>query len=261
MMSKKRKSLIILTLVLSIFLLYLGWIKFRATGYKTEYALAVRWEGLYKDKNFRDIGASINQCYGSDVMRTGLVFRSNGWFSGWSCNEVGNPEAIFSLNFNPEEREAFYCWNSDDKKPNIGKIFNPNIRLNKLEFLETWENKDEIRNSACRFIQEIFISIQENKITLIHCDAGRDRTAALASLLAAMTAEYNNMLNQNMLNAIECDYRKTKSLTPKKYGRMEKFIKDITTNRSISQFLESYCKISENFTKKTASMLAVPQNK
>ena len=259
-MTKMKWILLVLVMLLAAVLSYLGWIKIRSAGFESEYPLAIKWEGLYKDKNFRDIGDSINQCYGRQVMRTGLIFRSNGWFSGWDCNEVGNPATIFSLNFDPKEKEMFYCWDSHEERPNIGKTFNTTIKLKGLESLETWNNA-EMRSAACQFLREIFISIQQDKATLIHCSAGRDRTGVYSALLAAVTAEYSNMLDQNMLYAIECDYRKTRSLKPENYGRMERFLKDITRGGSVGQFLRSYCEISEDATRKTGRMLAASREK
>ena len=57
-----------------------------------------------------------------------------------------------------------------------------------------------------------------------------------------------------MINAIECDYRKTESLTIEKYGRMENFIKEVSKNQSIENFILEKCSISgdkiERVTKK-----------
>jgi hypothetical protein len=233
----------------------MGWIKVRRSLLESEQHLAIRWEGLYKDKNFRDIGDSINQCYGKEIMRTGLIFRSNGWFSGWNCDKVGNPEIIYSLNFDPKKDDLFFCWEAQKKEANIGKVLNPTIKLSDLEFLATWDN-DEMRTSTCNILKNMIVSIEKQKRTLIHCSAGRDRTGVFAAILAAIAAESNHALDQSMLNAIECDYRKTASLVPEKYGRMEEFIKQISKTQSVSQFLASQCNISEETIKQTGSILA-----
>ena len=64
-------------------------------------------EGSIKDANFRDLGQSINSCLKKqglpDIFQDNLVYRANRFFSGWSCNSVGNPQQIFTLNFVPEQ--------------------------------------------------------------------------------------------------------------------------------------------------------------
>jgi hypothetical protein len=248
--------LLVIPIIAVIF--YMGWMKLRRSLLESELHLAIRWEGLYLDKNYRDIGASINQCYGSEVMRSGLVFRSNGWFSGWNCNKIGNPETIYSLNYDPEKDDYFFCWDSQEKHAHIGKVLNTATKLSELEFLNTWNNND-MRQSACDIFKDILISIQQHKTILIHCDAGRDRTGVYSSIIAAIAAESSGILNQSMLEAIECDYRKTASLPTEKYGRMETFIKHILEKDSVSQFLASQCQIPEKEIKQTGAILAEPK--
>ena len=43
----------------------------------------------------------------------------------------------------------------------------------------------------------------------------------------------------------ECDYRKTKSLTFEKFGRMKKFLLEIRKNSSIENFIIKKCSISK----------------
>lgn len=51
------------------------------------------WIGLFDYRlNFRDVGQSLNQCLNKEVFNTGLVFRSNKYFSGWSCDKIQNPK-------------------------------------------------------------------------------------------------------------------------------------------------------------------------
>ena len=33
-------------------------------GEDTDLSLAIKWEGFYHDMNYRDLGKSINECYG-----------------------------------------------------------------------------------------------------------------------------------------------------------------------------------------------------
>lgn len=236
----KRLSLIVL-FVLAILLVYAGWIKYRSLSVRDGGPpLAIRWEGFYHDMNFRDLGASLNGCLEKKVFREGILMRSAGWFSGWSCDKVGNPEVIYSLNYSPRREERYFCMSEDRRI--IGRYFNPDVQLNNLEFAGTW-NDGPTRTATCRFLKDLFISILENQTVLMHCDAGRDRTGAFSALIAAMAAENSGILNQEMLDAIECDYRKTESLTPSKQGRMEAFIQSIRKDASVSEFLSQQCNI------------------
>ena len=125
--------------------------------------------------------------------------------------------------------------------------------MNDLEFIENWNNS-EIRETTCAYIDNIFSEIISGKKVHFHCDAGRDRAGTISALIIGLISEKKNLLNGNMINAIECDYRKTESLTIEKYGRMENFIKEISKNQSIENFILEKCSISgdkiERVTKK-----------
>ncbi|NRA46863.1 MAG: tyrosine-protein phosphatase [Oligoflexales bacterium] len=202
-------------------------------------ALEVKWEGAVNDKNFRDIGASVNSCLGEPLFREGLAFRSNVWFSGWSCDAVGNPDAIFSLNYQPDNKKRYFC--TKDDQVTIGKVFNSKEQLYDLEFMHTWTR--EKQDDFCGFFSESYKSIADGHKTLVHCDAGRDRTGTYAALLIALSAEAHGVLDEKMITAIECDYRKTKSLAEEKFGRMEDFLTELTNQQKVIDFLSERCLI------------------
>tara|TARA_Y100001960_G_scaffold303686_1_gene356023 strand:- start:192 stop:893 length:702 start_codon:yes stop_codon:yes gene_type:complete len=212
-------------------------------GNNSDLSLAIRWEGFYHDINHRDLGKSINDCLDEKIFKENLISRSAGWFSGWSCNKIGNPDVLFSLNFSPKKNEHFFCHNSESKL--IGKSFQQKIVLNDLEFIENWNNS-EIRETACLYIDNIFNDLLSGKKVHFHCDAGRDRAGTISALIIGLISEKINLLNTKMINAIECDYRKTKSLTIEKFGRMEKFLLEIQKNSSIENFIIKKCSISED---------------
>jgi len=245
--SKVKTALKSLALLLSALMgalfLFMGWVKYQSLeGAPEGLPLAIRWEGFYHDMNHRDLGASLNQCLGKRLFREEVLHRAAGWFSGWSCEKVGSPEVIYSLNHSPARAERYFCHVGSEK--NIGRYFNPEIQLNDLEFLESWEHP-EMRGAACRFLDNILSSMIAEQKVLLHCDAGRDRTGAISALLAAMTAEAKGVLNGELLNAIECDYRKTESLVPEKHGRMERFVSGIRERGSVAEFLQVQCGIPE----------------
>lgn len=124
----------------------------------------------------------------------------------------------------------------------IGRVLNPEVKLNNIEFPETWTD-EAMRRPVCRFIEAILRSLESGERTLIHCDAGRDRTGSISALLAALAAETEGRLTPRMLGAIECDYRKTTSLVPDKYGRMARFVRHMQAEGGVSDFLRRHCDI------------------
>ena len=222
----------------------MGWTKFKSLGDEhDEQPLAIRYEGFYHDMNHRDLGQSINHCLEEDIFKKDVVHRSAGWFSGWSCSKVGDPDVIFSLNYSPIKKERFFCHESEDKI--IGKFFNDEIVLNDLEFISNWED-EKIRIPTCLFYENILIDIIADKKVLIHCDAGRDRSGAISALLVAMASEKVGLLDERMISAIECDYRKTESLIEDKYGRMKNFIKNLINGGGVNEFLIQKCNLPAN---------------
>jgi hypothetical protein len=185
------------------------------------------------------------------------MLRSAGWFSGWSCDGVGNPDTIFSLNYSPQKAERYFCQGDDGKT--IGRYYNPTVKLNDLEFPAAWAD-EHMKTAACAFLDGIFQEIAQEKKTLLHCDAGRDRTGAIAALIVALVAEEHNQLNDPMLNAIECDYRKTPSLDPQKYGRMKQFIEHVQTQGGVSMFIQKQCGIDDALMSRVAKNLTHPKN-
>ena len=231
----------------------MAWTKFKSLGEEhNEQPLAIRYEGLYINNNYRDIGQSINDCLAEDIFKKDVVHRAAGWFSGWSCSNVGNPDVIFSLNYSPIKKERFFCHEPDGKI--IGKFYNDEIVLNDLEFISNWEN-EKIRIPTCLFFENILLDIIAEKKVLIHCDAGRDRSGTISALLIAMASEKAGLLDENMINAIECDYRKTESLVEEKYGRMSNFIRNLINSGGVDDFQIQQCNLPPHFISKASEKI------
>ena len=231
-------------MVLVFILVIMAWTKFKSIGEEhNEQPLAIRYEGFYHDMNHRDLGQSINDCLDEEIFKNDVVHRSAGWFSGWSCSKVGNPDVIFSLNYSPINKERFFCHEPEEKI--IGKFFNDEIVLNDLEFITNWES-EKIRIPTCLFYENILMDIIAEKKVLIHCDAGRDRSGAISALLIAMASEKAGLLDERMISAIECDYRKTESLIEDKYGRMSNFVRELIARGGVDEFLIQQCNLPTN---------------
>ena len=231
----------------------MAWTKFKSLGDEhNKQPLAIRYEGFYHDMNHRDLGMSINDCLEEDIFKNNVVHRAAGWFSGWSCSKVGNPDVIFSLNYSPIKKERFFCHEPEEKI--IGKFFNDEIVLPELEPVSIWEN-EKIRTPTCLFYENILLDIVAEKKVLIHCDAGRDRTGAISALLIAMASEKAGLLDERMINAIECDYRKTESLIEDKYGRMSNFIRNLINGGGVNEFLIQKCNLPTNIISKASERI------
>lgn len=212
--------------------------------------LRMEIEGLYLDTNFRDLGATINTCLnGSGIsarLKENMMFRSNKWFSGWSCNSLGNPDSIITLNYQPDKKWQYYC-KQKDGEPIVGFNANAKVEINNIEFLNTWQDKVQ-KHAICSNLDVIFHSVMENKRTLFHCEAGRDRTGAIAAIITALIFEMNSIpLNDEAVAAIECDYRKSLSLKSHKYGRMSHFISEVISQYGgMKEFLMQQCQFPED---------------
>ena len=59
------------------------------------------------------------------------MFRSNKWFSGWSCNSLGNPDSIITLNYQPDKKWQYYC-KQKDGEPIVGFNANAKVEINNI---------------------------------------------------------------------------------------------------------------------------------
>ena len=201
--------------------------------------LTFKLEGLLEDKlNFRDAGISINECLGEQRLRVGRLMRSSGFFSGWSCDRVGNPEVIYSLNYTAAEGRQYYCRGPDSAV--IGRHFQSE-EISDIELSENWDQKPDQTRHVCEIMNHIRQDFETGKRVLVHCDAGRDRTGAVIALLAAMDFEATSPLTEQEITAIECDYRKSQSLKAYKYGRVAAMLHYMKARGGVTNFLRAKC--------------------
>jgi len=194
-----------------------------ATGVRPGTAI----EGLIGKTNHRDVGESMNACLGKSVVREGVLSRANRYFSGWSCAAVGNPDVIFTLNHDPAKaNEPPQGCRREDDSWLIGTWNNDDLKYNDIEFLSTW-NEPKFVKLFCTTMRLELEALVAGRKVLLHCDAGRDRTGANTALLLALASEERGELNEKFVDAVECDYRKSKSIVQEKYGRMQNFIKEM----------------------------------
>jgi len=240
--SKRRRKLYLVMLFTAVLVGFLLW-AYYPSFLATEPGLTFKIEGFLDQKlNFRDAGASINQCAGQKILPEDLLLRSSGFFSGWSCDRVGNPDFIYSLNYSASDKRQYYCRGAEGHPNglNIGIHFQSE-ELSDLEFIETWEQKPDEVMSVCSFISEGLIMLRNGKRILLHCEAGRDRTGAVVALLAAYQLEEAGTLSDSSIAAIECDYRRSKSLDSSKHGRIEKFLRELRKRGGVRKFLKDHC--------------------
>ena len=141
------------------------------------------------------MGQSLNQCLNKDVFNTGMVYRSNRYFSGWSCDKIHNPDKIYSLDYSPWNPHAYYC-----EQSNGGRLigFHPNttFEISDIEKLSNWQ-KPEFKNAMCVFFKDTLDDLINHKSFLYHCDMGRDRTGAYTAMLTMMLAEQKSFNNES----------------------------------------------------------------
>jgi len=200
--------------------------------------LAVKWEGAVNDRNARDLGASLNECLGEPYFAPGKVWRSAQWFSGWSCDGVGNPDVILSLNAEPGHDTRYYCRADDENR--VGLMTTLTSELNNLELRETWDDPAQ-RAGACWYLKEALAALAAGRRILVHCEAGRDRTGAVSGLLAAIALEAGGRLDTRGIEAVECDYRRSASLKPVKYGRLAALLTQLQAEGGPTTMLAKTC--------------------
>jgi len=210
--------------------------------------LRIELEGLYMQKNFRDIGKSLNSCMKAEGLEPafaeGRLMRANKWFSGWSCEDVGNPDRIVTLNYQPQNRWRYYC-RKDDGTKLTGFYANREFELNNIEFIDTW-SAVENRQAICQHITHILNSLSQGYSTLFHCEAGRDRTGAMAAIIPTLLYESaGHQVDEKFVNALECDYQKSPSLKEHKYGRIRTFLADTTSEGgTFTDWIREQCDLS-----------------
>lgn len=247
-----RKKLLLFTLIpFFLILLIVAVIGFVYKKDKSKYEPKL-WIGFFDYRlNFRDVGQSLNKCLKKEVFNTGLVYRSNKYFSGWSCDKINNPNKIYSFNFSPWNPHSYYC----EMEHGIRKYgFHPNttFEINDIENFDNWK-KLEFKETMCTFFEKTILDLTNKSSFLFHCDVGRDRTGAFAAMLSAMALEQKKLLNESTIDAIECDYEKTSALEKHKIGKMKNFISEQQKNGGISHFLQKECGINKDLMEKAAN--------
>ncbi len=197
-------------------------------------------EGPFNQRNFRDVGASINHCLGKNQLREGHLTRSNRFFSGWWCSLVGNPDQIVTLNYQPLRDDLYYCRNGWSDVI-VGKTLAQDFEISDIEFVENWD-RPEFARLICGYVQLVAEGVLAGKRVHLHCDAGRDRTGAISALLSALVLEKQGLDKRALTDAVECDYRKTESLKSYKFGRMSQMIESMqNAHGSVHGFLAAKC--------------------
>ena len=238
LLAVKFKSRLIIFSCVTALLLFLLW-AYYPTLITEGVPLTFKIEGALDSKlNLRDAGASINECSGEAILPEGKIWRASGFFSGWACDRVGDPDVIYSLNYSDSENRRYYC--RDDEKLRIGRTFQHEM-LSDLEFLSTWETQAGMVKDSCAFFKSALSEIESGKRILMHCEAGRDRTGAMTALIAAWLLEQDGELSDAEIQAIECDYRKSASLSSDKYGRITNFLEVIRSQGGVRQFIAARC--------------------
>jgi len=204
------------------------------------------WQGALDYRiNFRDVGKSLNSCLGKDEFATGKLFRANKNFSGWNCQKIGNPDKIYSLNFNVKNPQRYYCIDENDQRQ-FGTAYNDTFTIGteSITDLSSWKSKP-YRQTMCSFFKNALLDLSAQQSLLAHCDLGRDRTGAFTAILTYMLLEAQNLNSLKMQDAIECDFEKTTALSKDQYGLMKSFLTEMENKGGVKSFIQSQCSISD----------------
>ncbi len=241
-MHRKKKIIFIISTILVILAFIAAGIGYIYKKDKSKYEPKL-WIGIFDYRlNFRDVGQSLNQCLNKEIFNIGLMYRSNKYFSGWSCDKIKNPKKIYSLNYSPWDPHSYYCEKSDGTHLN-GLHSNTTFEISDIENLNNWK-RPEFKESMCTFFKETIDDLAHRNSFLFHCDVGRDRTGTFSAMMSMMMLEQKNLSNKEMIDAIECDYEKTSSLEYHKIGKMRDFINEMQAKGGVSKFIENECKIN-----------------
>jgi len=178
------------------------------------------WVGLYKDYNFRDVGESLNSCLNEEKFHKNKIFRSNKYFSGWSCSSIHTPSIMFALNYDPKEPKKYYCVDPNGEKK-FSTHFDRGFKLEEshLENPENWFNP-KFSGIFCQYLGSMVHHLAKGDSILIHCEAGRDRTGIMVGVLEAGLITRQKK-KEDLLKSFSCDYKKTESLDPVKNATLE----------------------------------------
>jgi hypothetical protein len=202
------------------------------------------WIGFFDYRlNFRDVGQSLNTCLGDDAFHTKKIYRSNKYFSGWSCNKIHNVDKIYSFNYSPWDPKRYYCLKPDGSRQ-YGIQKNSDFELTQIEDLAKWQNP-QFQKAMCSYFEDAINDLIYYRSFLFHCDVGRDRTGAFAAMLVMSLAENKDLRLDKIRDAIECDYQKTSALEPFKRGSMKSFLEKTQNEIPIWKFIEKKCSIPQ----------------
>ena len=182
-------------------------------------------EGFYLPIDFRDVGASLNECAspGRALFSEGIFTRSNRYFSGHSCDRIGNPDVIYTLSYDPWQRWEYYCAKQNGKVK-VGRYANDFFEIDNIERMSNWENP-EFSGVMCGELNSMIDNIAENKRIHIHCNRGRDRTGAAVAILIKLFSD-DRLLPSDYANQLaECDYEKTASIHDEHRGHILRFLR------------------------------------
>ncbi len=199
-----------------------------------------QWLGFFDHRlNFRDVGQSYNECLGQRIFQENKIFRSNKYFSGWSCEKIKSPNKIYTFNYDPHNPHVYYCFENNNSKK-IGIRFNEHSLIKDTDFVSNWKNL-EVKSALCRYFESNLNDLIQNQKFLYHCDQGRDRTGFYSVMLMLSLAEQKMKVTSEIQKAALCDYSKSTRLPKNAEAKMTQFIEETEQKGGFSKFLMENC--------------------
>ena len=193
-----------------------------------------------------------------DLFKTNVLFRSNRYFSGHACSEVGNPDVIINLAYDGNPKDQTYCVGKNGNKVTAIGFASSGVPINSIEAFPFLP--EEQQKNICSAFSAGLNAIANGKSILVHCSKGKDRTGAYVGLLSYALAQSAGMDSGDITlveGRITCDYLRSGTgiynnrRAPASY--LDNYLEDFSIKYgSAYKFLINECGISPDTIKKAA---------
>ncbi len=193
-----------------------------------------------------------------DLFKTNVLFRSNRYFSGHSCSDVGNPDVIINLAYDGNPKDQTYCVGKKGNKVTAVGFASAGAPINSIEAFPF--QAEEQQKNICSAFNAGINAIASGKSVLVHCSKGKDRTGAYVGLLSYALAQASGMDSSDITlveDRITCDYLRSGTgiysnrRAPARY--LDNYLEDFSIKYgSAYKFLVNECGINPDTMQKAA---------
>lgn len=99
--------------------------------------------------------------------------------------------------------------------------------------------------TICHYFLSAFTDLSQKNSFLSHCDVGRDRIGDFIAMLIVILLEGTPFYTPEIIDALECDYEKTPSLSSEKVGHIKNFLIEMKAQNGLKKFIQNRCHIPD----------------